>query len=56
VPVAGLVRLRQRLGSLSVEAHVLERSWHVVMLDYDRDEVARLAGDFLDRVDRGVVR
>ena len=27
-----------------VEAHVLERSWHVVTLDYDRDEVARLAG------------
>ena len=55
VPVAGMVRLRQRLGSRSVEAHVLARSWHVVTLDYDHDEVARLAGDFLDRVERGVV-
>ena len=55
VPVAGLVRLRQRLGSRTVEAHVLERSWHVVTLDHDRDEVARLAADFLDRVERGVV-
>jgi carboxylesterase len=56
VPVACVVRLRQRLGSRCVEAHVLERSWHVVTLDYDREEVARLAADFLDRVDRGVVR
>jgi carboxylesterase len=55
VPVAGMVRLRQRLGSRSVEAHVLARSWHVVTLDYDREEVARLAVDFLDRVERGVV-
>ena len=54
-PVANLVRLRQRLGSRTVEAHVLERSWHVVTLDYDRDAVARLAADFLDRVERGVV-
>lgn len=54
-PVAGLVRLRQALASRTVEAHVLERSWHVVTLDYDRDEVARLAADFLDRVERGVV-
>lgn len=54
-PVAGLVRLRQRLGSRTVEAHVLERSWHVVTLDYDRDEVARLTADFLDRVERGVL-
>ncbi len=55
VPVAGLVRLRQRLGSRTVEAHVLERSWHVVTLDYDRDEVARLTIDFLDRVERGAL-
>jgi carboxylesterase len=55
VPVAGLVRLRQRLGSRTVEAYVLERSWHVVTLDYDRDEVARLTGDFLDRVERGAL-
>jgi len=32
---------------------VLERSWHVVTLDYERDEVARLIADFLDRVERG---
>jgi carboxylesterase len=54
-PVASMVRLRQRLGSRTVEAHVLERSWHVVTLDYDRDEVARLAGEFLDRVERGAL-
>jgi carboxylesterase len=55
VPVANLVRLRQRLGSRTVETHVLERSWHVVTLDHDRDEVARLTGDFLDRVERGAL-
>ena len=55
VPVADVGRLRRRLGSTTVEAHVLERSWHVVTLDYDRDAVARLAADFLDRVERGVV-
>jgi carboxylesterase len=53
-PVINMVRLRQRLGSRDVEAHVLERSRHVVTLDYDRDEVARLAGDFLDRAERGI--
>ena len=55
VPVASLVRLRQWIGSRTVETHVLERSWHVVTLDYDRDEVARLVGDFLDRVERGAI-
>ena len=55
VPVAGLVRLRQRLGSRTAETHVLERSWHVVTLDYDREEVTRLTADFLDRVERGVL-
>ena len=54
-PVDNMVRLRQRLGSEHVEAHVLERSWHVVTLDYDRDEVARRAADFLERVERGVL-
>ena len=52
-PVESMVRLRQKLGSRTVEAHVLERSWHVVTLDYERDEVARLIADFLDRVERG---
>ena len=51
-PVAGMVRLRQKLGSRTVEAHVLERSWHVITLDYDREEVGRLTADFLDRVER----
>jgi carboxylesterase len=50
-PVASMVRLRQKLGSRTVEAHVLERSWHVVTLDYERDEVARLTADFLERVE-----
>ena len=50
VPVANLELLRSELGSRSIETHVLERSWHVVTLDYDRDEVARLAAAFLDRV------
>jgi len=49
-PVANLDLLRQGLGSREIETHVLERSWHVVTLDYDREEVARLVGDFLERV------
>jgi esterase/lipase len=32
---------------------VLERSWHVVTLDYDRERVAELAGEFLARVEAG---
>src|SRR5262249_2038840 len=51
VPCANLELLRESLGSRWVETHVLERRWHVVTLDYDRDEVARLAVDFLARVD-----
>ena len=50
-PVANLDLLRRRLGSRVVEAHVLERSWHVITLDHDRVEVARRAGDFLARVE-----
>lgn len=53
VPVASLVRLRRALGSAAVEAHVLERSWHVITVDYDRNEVARRCIAFLDRVERG---
>jgi len=45
--------LRRRLGSAHIEAHVLERSWHVVTLDYDRERVAELAGEFLARVEAG---
>jgi carboxylesterase len=51
VPIGNLELLRRSLGSRTVETHVLERSWHIVTLDYDRDEVARLAGDFLTRVE-----
>jgi carboxylesterase len=50
IPVGQLGRLRRGLGSGWIEAHVLERSWHVVTLDRDRDEVGRLAADFLARV------
>jgi esterase/lipase len=51
VPLANLELLRRRLGSRTVETHVLERSFHVVTLDYDREELARLAADFLTRVE-----
>src|SRR5437870_5438651 len=40
-------------GARVIESHVLERSWHVVTLYYDRDEVARLTADFLGRVEAG---
>ena len=53
VPLANLERVRRSLGSRLIESHVLERSWHVVTLDYDRDEVARLTADFLGRVEAG---
>lgn len=53
VPVGNLDLLRRALGSARVEAHVLERSWHVVVLDRDRAEVARLTADFLARVEAG---
>src|SRR5262245_25263794 len=52
-PLANLELLQRRLGSRVTEAHVLERSWHVVTLDYDRDEVARLSADFLARIEAG---
>jgi len=51
VPLANLELARRSLGSRVIESHVLERSWHVVTLDYDRDEVARLAADFLGRIE-----
>jgi carboxylesterase len=55
VPLSTLVKLRRGLASRTVEAHVLERSWHVVTVDYDRDEVARLTVDFLERAERGTL-
>jgi carboxylesterase len=51
VPVENVDLLRRRLGARTIEAHVLEHSWHVVTLDHDRAQVARLAGDFLARVE-----
>jgi len=53
VSLANLDLLRRRLGSRHLETRVLERSWHVVVLDHDRDEVARLAARFLERVEGG---
>lgn len=51
VPLANLRLLRARLGSRWVETHVMERSAHVITLDYDRGHVGRLAADFLERVE-----
>jgi carboxylesterase len=50
-PLANVELLQRRLGSRMIETHVLERSWHVVTVDYDRDEVARLSADFLARLE-----
>jgi carboxylesterase len=55
VPLANLSLLRARLGSRWIETHVMERSAHVITLDYDRGEVARLAADFLERVEARLV-
>ncbi len=55
VPLTNLGVLRRRLGSRTVETRVLENSWHVITIDHDRDEVARLAGDFLERIEGGGV-
>jgi len=51
VPVTNLEVLRGRLGSRSIETHVLERSWHVITLDYDREQVAGLTAAFLERLE-----
>jgi carboxylesterase len=50
VPFRNVYLVRRGVASRVVETHVLPRSWHVVTLDYDRDEVARLTADFLARV------
>ena len=55
VSLANLALLRGRLGSHTIETHVLERSWHVITIDHDREEVARLTGAFLARVEAGGV-
>ena len=50
VPVHTLDQLRAGLASPWIETHVLERSWHIVTLDVERDLVASLVVDFLARV------
>ena len=50
-PPSNVELLRRRLGSSRIEAHVLERSWHVVTEDVERDLVARLTIDFLARLE-----
>lgn len=50
-PVSNLALLRRRLGSRDVEWHVLERSWHILTEDVERDLVAQLTIDFLTRVE-----
>lgn len=55
VPLSCHQRLQRELGSAWIEAHVLERSAHVLPEDHDRDELGRLVADFLDRVERARV-
>ena len=50
-PPTNVALLRRRLGSRWIETHILERSWHVLTEDVERDEVGRLAVDFLSRVE-----
>jgi esterase/lipase len=50
-PVSNLALLRRRLASRDIEWHVLERSWHILTEDVERDLVARLTIDFLTRVE-----
>jgi len=51
VPPSVLDEQRTRLGTTWFEAHVLERSWHVVTMDVERERVAELVIDFLARVE-----
>jgi len=51
VPPSVLRVLESRIGTTAFEAHVLERSWHVITMDVERERVAELAIDFLDRVE-----
>jgi carboxylesterase len=50
-PPTNVALLQRRLGSRWIEAHILERSWHVLTEDVERDEVGRLVVDFLSRVE-----
>jgi len=51
VPPSVLDLLEKRVGTTTFEAHVLERSWHVITMDVERARVAELAIDFLERVE-----
>jgi esterase/lipase len=51
VPVGVIDELRAALGSAWIEAHVLERSAHVITMDVERERVGALVVDFLDRVE-----
>jgi carboxylesterase len=50
-PPSNVALLRRHLGSRMVEAHLLERSWHVLTEDVERDLVARLMIGFLNRME-----
>ena len=50
-PVSNVALLGRRLGTRSLETHVLERSWHVITEDVERDLVAQLTIDFLTRLE-----
>ena len=50
-PPTNVALLRRLLGSRWIETCILERSWHVLTEDVERDEVGRLAVDFLSRVE-----
>ena len=51
VPPSVLDVLQTHVGTTTFEAHVLERSWHVITMDVERERVAKLAIDFLERVE-----
>jgi esterase/lipase len=50
-PPTNVALLQRRLGSRWIETRILERSWHVLTEDVERDEVGRLTVDFLSRVE-----
>jgi carboxylesterase len=56
VPVAVLDVLRAELGSAWLETEILERSWHVVTLDIEREHVAARTAEFLVRVEADAPR
>jgi carboxylesterase len=51
VPLAVLDVLRAELGSRWIETEILERSWHVVTLDVEREHVAARTTTFLTQVE-----